>query len=115
MIKSNLKSGTALLVSFALITPTTGFTQTTENPFPCISPSGDEMADAEQFVQNLLATGNAELDTGTCSQDALDQALESGGDALALAIGAPAQVEEPETEVVETAPAEPDVAPKRFK
>ncbi|MEY8098178.1 OmpA family protein [Falsihalocynthiibacter sp. S25ZX9] len=115
MIKSNLKSGTALLVSFALITPTTGLAQTTENPFPCISPSGDEMADAEQFVQNLLATGIAELDAGTCSQDALDQALASGGDALALAIGAPAQVEEPEAEVVETAPAEPEVAPEEVQ
>lgn len=107
MIKSRLKSGTALLVSFALIAPMPVFAQNAD-VFPCIAPNGDEVVDADQFAQLLIATGNAVLDTGTCTQDALDQAIVSGGDALAAALAAP---KEPTADSVESAPAEPEAAP----
>ncbi len=111
MTKSRLKSGTALLVTFALVAPMPVFAQTSDAAFPCIAPSGAEVADAGQFAQNLIAAGRAVLDAGTCTQDALDQAIASGGDALAAVLTPPAQAEEPVAEIVETAPIEPEVAP----
>jgi len=114
MLKSHLKSGTALLVSISLITPFPAFAQTA---FPCVAPNGDEVTDGASFAQNLIATGNAELTAGTCSQEALAEALDIGGDALAAALApAEAVVEEAapaveETIVEEAAPAE-EVAPE---
>ncbi|MDO7556749.1 MAG: hypothetical protein MUR46_02930, partial [Loktanella sp.] len=72
MIKPHLKSGTALLVSLSLVAPFPAFAQ---SAFPCVAPSGDEVSDAAGFAANVLASGNTDLTAGTCTQDALDQAL----------------------------------------
>ncbi len=96
------------MVTFALAVPLPAFAQSAETAFPCIAPSGAEVADADQFAQDLMVAGSAVLDTSTCTQEALDQAIESGGDALSTAINpvsqsAPEAAEEPvvEASVVE--------------
>lgn len=108
MTKKHLKSGTALLMSLALIVPAPIIAQTADAPFPCIAPNGKEVSDSAQLAESILVSGS-DGDMGTCAQDVIDAAL-ADGDNVEL----PAEVVEEVAPVVEEAPvieeaAEPEV------
>lgn len=112
-MKSHLKSGTALLVTLALVAPAPLLAQTTDAPFPCVAPNGEQVADAEQLAA-VLADMTVDL-TGdsTCAPELLNLApMTDEADVLDTPVGEPiveeTSAEEPvlEEPVLEEAPVE---------
>ncbi|NNE88714.1 MAG: OmpA family protein [Silicimonas sp.] len=125
-----LKSTTSIVMCLALIVPTQGVSQGNDRGFPCVAPSGENVNNANQLSRALLeyvTTGDLAEDIGNCDASVLLEAVERGGDDLALALeAAPEDLRmqvaqftesagtmaavEPENAVEAEAEAEPEVA-----
>lgn len=92
----NLKSTTALAVSLSLAMPGIAPAQNADTGYPCIGPSGETVQNKRQLSRAILTylEGEEASDRGNfkdaeaCTADAIQAAIDEGGDELNAAMGA---------------------------
>lgn len=97
MIQKSLKMSTAIIACLSISVPAPILAQETSANFPCVAPDGTEVSDPTMLSEALLAyleAGTPSEDFGTCDVEAVQGALEAGGDDLAAAMAdAPAEIQ----------------------